>query len=168
MVNSQTQIRNFQFTFRNASIITAGFLLLIGFVLYVWMEMATHSMLYPLVATGAFAAFFALPALLLLWRAPRRVKLAFISTFLLLILVVRNFEWNSRKPFLRALDAVQTGMTVEQVDATMRGFVRGPQTGISEYGTVGFRHTDDGWGNADIGLVTFGDGRVVKVEYLGD
>ena len=50
----------------------------------------------------------------------------------------------------------------------MRGFVRGPQTGISEYGTVSFRHTDEGWGNADIGLVTFEGGNVVKVEYLAD
>ena len=125
-------------------------------------------MFYPLVATGMFAAFFALPSLLLLWRAPLRVKLAFISTFLLLILLVRNVEWNSRKPFLRALDAVQVGMTTKQVDATMRGFVRGPQTGISEYGTVSFRHTDEGWGNADIGLVTFEGGNVVKVEYLAD
>lgn len=168
MVNSQTQIRNFQFTFRNASIITAALLLAVGFGLYVWMEVATHSMFYPLAATGMFAAFFALPALVLLWRAPLRVKLAFISTFLLLILVVRNVEWNSRKPFLRALDAVQVGMTAEQVDAAMRGFVRAPRTGISDYGTVSFRHTDEGWGNADVGLVTFEGERVVKVEFLGD
>ncbi|TAH48649.1 MAG: hypothetical protein EYC68_20290 [Chloroflexota bacterium] len=168
MVNSQTQIRNFQFTFRNASIITAALLLAVGFVLYVWMEVATHSMFYPLAATGAFAAFFDLPALLLLWRAPLRVKFAFISTFLLLILVVRNVEWNSRKPFLRALDAVQVGMTTEQVDAAMRGFVRVLQTGISDYGTVNFRHTDEGWGNADVGVVTFRNARVVRVEFLGD
>lgn len=132
------------------------------------MEIATHSMSYPLAATGMFAAFFALPALLLLWRAPLRVKLAFISTFLLLILVVRNFEWNSRKPFLRALDAVQGGMTAEQVDVTMRGFVRAPRTGISEYGTVSFRHTEEGWGDADVGVVTFVGDKVLKVEFMGD
>lgn len=168
MLNQQSRSQTFQLSFASASIITAASLLLIGFVLYVWMEVATHSMFYPLVATGMFAGFFGVPAWLLLWRAPLRVKLALISTFLLLILVVRNVEWNSRKPFLRALDAVQAGMTTEQVDATMRGFVRGPQAGVSEYGTVSFRHTDEGWGNADIGLVTFAEGRVVKVEYLGD
>jgi hypothetical protein len=153
---------------RNSSLITAIALLAIGFALYLWFEIAGHSMLYPLVATGAFAAFFALPALLLLWRAPWRTKLALISTFLLLILLVRNFEWNTRKPFLRAMNTVQMGMTPAQVDAAMRGFMRGPAQGISEYGTVVYRHTDEGWGNADIGLITFGDGQVAKVEYSPD
>lgn len=168
MLNQQAQPKQFHISFQTASVITAAALLLIGFVLYVWMEIMSHSMLYSLVATGAFAAFFGLPALLLLWRAPWRVKLALLSTFLLLILVVRNIEWNSRKPFLRALDQVQPGMTTEQMDSAMRGFERGPQAGISDYGTVSFRHTEEGWGNADIGLVTFRDGRVVKVEYLPD
>jgi hypothetical protein len=151
-----------------ASVSTAASLLLIGLVVYVWMEWATHSMFYSLPVTAGFAAFFAIPALVLLWRAPLRVKLALVSTFLLLILAVRNVEWNSRKPFLRALERVQVGMTVEQMDAVMRGFVRGPQQSVSEFGTVGFRHTDEGWGNADIGLVTLADGIVVKVEYLPD
>lgn len=168
MLNQQSRSQTFQLSFASASIITAASLLLVGFVLYVWMELATHSMFYPLVATGMFAGFFALPALLLVWRSPWRVKLALVGTFLLLILVVRNAEWNSRKPFLRTLGQVQTGMTTEQVDATMRDFVRGPQAGVSEYGTVSFRHTDEGWGNADIGLVTFAEGRVVGVEYLPD
>lgn len=168
MALQESQGNKFHISFAGASIVTAVSVLVIGLGLYVWMEVATHSMFYPLAATGMFAGFFALPALLLVWRAPRRVKLALIGTFLLLIVVVRNVEWNSRKPFLRALDAVHTGMTTEQVDVTMRGLVRGPQAGVSEYGTVSFRHTDEGWGNADIGLVTFAEGRVVKVEYLGD
>ncbi len=166
MVTQQMRQNKFQLSFHNASVMTAASLLLIGFVVYVWMEIATYSLFYPLVATGAFAAFFALPALLLLWRAPLRVKLVLVSTFLLMILIVRNVEWNSRKPFLRALDQVHAGVTTEQVDAAMRGFVRGPQTGISEFGTVSFRHTDEGWGNADVGLMTFGEGRVVRVELL--
>jgi len=132
------------------------------------MDLATHSMFYPLWVTALFAAFFAVPALVLLWRSPLRVKLALVSTFLLLILVVRNVEWNSRKLFLDSLGHLQAGMTLAQVDAVMRGFVRGPQAGISDYGTVGYRHTDEGWGNADVGLVTFADGQVVKVEYLPD
>jgi hypothetical protein len=96
MVNSQIRANQFHLSFHNASIVTAAFLLFVGFVLYMCLEVATHSMFYPLVATGMFAAFFGLPALLLLWRAPLSVKLAFISTFLLLILVVRNVEWNQR------------------------------------------------------------------------
>lgn len=168
MVHQQLRPNCSRLSFDTVCVITGGALLVVGFVLYVWMELATHSMLFSLTATGPFAAFFALPSLLLLWRAPLRLKFAFISTFLLLILVVRNIEWNSRKPFMDALNQIQTGMTVAQADAVMRGFMGGPHAGFSEYGTVGYRHTDEGWGNADIGLVTFGDGRVVKVEYLPD
>ncbi len=168
MLNQQAQSNKFHLSYQTASLLAAASLLAIGFALYLWMELATHSMFYPLVATAAFAAFFALPALLLLWRAPWHTKLALIASFLLLILVVRNLEWNTRKPFLRGLDTVQVGMTPAQVDATMQGFMRGPAEGISEHGTVVYRHTDEGWGNADIGLITFGDGQVVKVEYLPD
>jgi hypothetical protein len=46
--------------------------------------------------------------------------------------------------------------------------MRGPAQGISEYGTVVYRHTDEGWGNADIGLITFRNGQVVKAEYSPD
>lgn len=168
MLNQQTQTKKFPISFQTASVLTAASLLLIGFVLYVWMELATHSMLYPWLATGVFAAFFALPALILLWRAPWQTKLAFIGIFLLAILLVRNLDWNTRKPFLRGLDSIRQGMTVEQADAAMQGFMRGPATGISEYGTVNYRHTDEGWGNSDIGLVTFADGVVSKVEYMPD
>ena len=148
--------------------IVAAFLLAVGFLVYLWLEVMSHSMFYPLVATAAFAAFFALPAFILLCRASWRLKLGLTGVFLLLIFVVRVVECNTRKPFLNALDHIQNGMTSSQVDATMRGFMRSPQTGVLSDGQVGFRHTQDGWGDADVGLVTFADGRVVKVEYLPD
>lgn len=168
MLNQQTRTNHFPISFNAASNLTAASLLLIGFVLYVWLELATHSMFYPWIATAAFAAFFALPALLLLWRAPWRIKLALLGSFLLLILFVRNLDWNTRKPFLRGLDSIHAGMTTAQVDTAMKGFLRGPAGGISKYGTVSYRHTDEGWGNADIGVVTFANGLVTRVEYLPD
>lgn len=168
MLNPQTRTNNFPISFATASILTAASLLLIGFVLYVGLELATHSMFYPWIATAAFSAFFALPALVLLWRAPRRMKLVLIGSFLLLILVIRNLDWNTRKPFLRGLDNVQVGMTIAQADVPMQGFIRSPVGGISEYGTVNYRHTEESWGNADVGVVTFADGFVTRVEYLPD
>lgn len=168
MLNQQTRTNIFPFSFATASLLTAASLLLIGFVLYVWLELATHSMFYSWAATAAFAAFFALPAVILLWRAPRRIRLALIGSFLLLILLLRNLDWNTRKPFLRGLDNVQVGMTAVQVDTAMHGLMRVPASGTSEYGTVNYRHTDEGWGNADVGVVTFKNGLVSKVEYLPD
>lgn len=168
MLNPQTRAGNFPISFATASILAAASLLLIGSVLYVWLEFTTHSMFYPWIATASFAAFFALPALVLLWRTPRRTTMLLIGSFLLLILVIRNLDWNTRKPFLRGLDNVQVGMTIAQTDAAMQGFIRSPVGGISEYGTVNYRHTDGGWGNADVGVVTFVNGLVARVEYLPD
>lgn len=168
MLNPQTRANNFPISFNTASVLAAASLLLLGFVAYTGLELATHSMFYPRLATAAFAAFFALPALVLLWRAPRRTTLLLIGGFLLLILLVRNLEWNTRKPFLRGLENVQAGMTIAQTDAAMQGFLRSPANGISEYGTVNYRHTEQGWGNADVGVVTFAGKVVSKVEYLPD
>lgn len=158
----------FHFSFNTAAVITAVFLLAFGGIMYVWLDVGTHSLFYPLYVTGLFAAFFALPALVLMWRSPLRVKFALISTFLLFILVVRNVEWNSRKPFLRNLGDVQTGMTRPQVENIMHAYSRSPTTGVSKENIIAFRHTNEGWGDSDIGVVKFQDGRVIQVEFLAD
>jgi hypothetical protein len=168
MVTLPVPTQKFHLNYNTAALIVATSLLLFGLVLYIAFEILTHSMFYRLWITAGFAAFFGVPALVLLWNQPPRVKLALISTFLLLILVTRTIDWNSRKPFLRALDSVQPGMTAAQVDAAMGTFMRFPRVGVTEQGSVGYRHTEEGWGNADIGLVTFDGGRVVKVEYFPD
>lgn len=168
MVRPETLESMPKITYNTAAVITAAALLAIGGALYIAFELTTHSMFYALPVTLGFAAFFAFPALILLRRSPRRLQFVLIGSYLVLILVVRNVEWNTRKPFLRALETVHAGMTVEQVDTAMRGFVRSPQAGLSEAGTVGFRHTDAGWGDADVGLVTLAGGHVVRVEYLAD
>ena len=155
----------FHISFHAAAVISAILLLSSGIFLYVWLDAATHSMFYPLDATALFAAFFVLPALVLLWRAPWRVKFALVSTFLLVILMVRNFEWNTRKEFLRDLAFVESGMTRMQVENIMHAYF---ENQTSDANTLAFRHTNEGWGDADVGLVTFQDGRVVHVEFLGD
>jgi len=35
-------------------------------------------------------------------------------------------------------------------------------------GTSTYRHTNEGWGNSDWGVVTFEDGRVVQTEFMPD
>lgn len=155
----------FQISFHTAAVLSATLLLASGIFLYVWLDAATHSLFYPLNVTAMFAAFFVLPALVLLWHAPWRVKFALVSTFLLAILLVRNFEWNTRKEFLRDLAFVESGMTRMQVKNIMHAYF---ENQTSDANTLAFRHTNEGWGNADIGLVTFANGRVVHVEFWGD
>jgi hypothetical protein len=73
-------------------------------------------------------------------------------------------------------------MTPDLVDQIMAGYMReagvGPlnsetQTtldaqGRSYTGSVTYRHTNEGWGNSDWGVVTFEDGRVVQTRFLPD
>ncbi len=148
--------------------IAAALLLGAGVGIYLWLDVATHSMFYALPITLGFALYFALSAVLLLWRAPLRHKVVLIGSFLVLIFAIRSIEWNSRKPFLRDLGAIQTGMTEVQVNSIMRSYMRSPNAGFSESSTILYRHTDEGWGNRDVGIVTFKDGRVVQVKFFPD
>jgi hypothetical protein len=39
---------------------------------------------------------------------------------------------------------------------------------VSAEGRINYRHTTEGWGDSDWGLVTFQAGRVSQVEFLPD
>jgi hypothetical protein len=125
--------------------------------------------LYP-VAVAFFVALGIVASLPLLYGRRRAVQVALPLLIVLLALAVQFVNWDSRKPFLRTLYRVETGMTVGQVDALMAGYMRSPaQAGtVGTTGEIAFRHTNEGWGNSDIGLVTFVDGRVASRELLPD
>ena len=113
--------------------------------------------------------------LLLLYSRPLREKVVILTLFLVALCSVRFVDWNTRKPFLRALDRVTAGITEAQADEIMDGYIKGmsptaqvdDQGGI-DWGTVSYRHTTEAWGNTDIGVLIFQDGRVVRVEFLPD
>ena len=125
--------------------------------------------LYP-IAVVFFVALGLVGSLPLLYGRRRAIQVAVPLLIVLLALAVQFVNWDSRKPFLRALYRVEAGMTVEQVDALMAGYMRSPaQAGtVGNTGAISYRHTDEGWGNSDIGLVTFVDGRVASREFLPD
>ncbi|WP_144370167.1 hypothetical protein [Myxococcus stipitatus] len=101
---------------------------------------------------------------------------------------MRWVDWDSRKPFLRDRYSVQRGMPLEQVDAIMGHAIAGtgwPENPLTKAGTpIGalaaeprelqlgdsrvYRHTHEGWGNSDWGVVRFREGRVVEVAFLPD
>jgi hypothetical protein len=98
------------------------------------------------------------------------------------LIAVRFVDWNSRKSFLRDFYSLQEGMTREQVDQTMSSYMKGvgggPPNSQGQYvydeqgevvtGWVTYRHTNEGWGDSDWGVVTLEDSRVVRLEFLPD
>jgi hypothetical protein len=133
---------------------------------------------------AAYAALWVLVGALLLYRRPIREKVLILALLVVVLFSVRFIDWNSRKPFLRDLNRIKEGMTESQVDQIMGGYMKGyyggPPPSLREYepkfdeqgkivtGWVTYRHTDEGWGDSDWGVVTIENGRVVEVRFLHD
>lgn len=129
-----------------------------------------------------YAAFWVLVGALLASGRPRRDKLLILGLFVLVLGSVRLVDWNSRKSFLRDFHTLQEGMTQEQVDQIMSGYMKahggGPPQSQNQYefdeqggvvtGWVTYRHTNEGWGDSDWGVVTLENGQVVRLEFLPD
>lgn len=131
-----------------------------------------------------YAAFWATVLLLLLWGAPVRQKLTALALLAVALLIIGTINWNSRKPFLRDLYRVKEGMTVAQVDQIMGHYMTGggvypgspgvrldgklAEVGPGATGTISYRHTNEGWGNSDWGIVAFENGHVIDVSYCPD
>jgi hypothetical protein len=109
-----------------------------------------------------------------------RPRIALLVSFAAVFAAVRWVNWNSRKPFLRDLYSVHVGMTRSQVDAIMGKYLKrtgwptnpfGPPSasGAMELpGAVVYRHTNEGWGNSDWGIVRFEANRVAAVDFHPD
>ncbi len=100
-----------------------------------------------------------------------------VCGMIILILSLRYLDFNSRKPFLRDLGKISVGMTGHEVEAIMGKYdnqmtlytPRDYQYLESDFSEqVSYRHTDEGWGNADIGTVKFQNGQVVGVDFSHD
>jgi hypothetical protein len=151
-----------------------GFLVWIAVSTFLVLDLAGSVSLYPL-----FFSIYAGGTVLVVWvllgPRPAREK-ALVAILLLAILFsVRSVDWNSRKPFLRDLRRVKVGMTEKEATQLLDDYrseagslTRRDGQGTTISGTVSYRHTTEGWGNSDIGLLTFEHGRVVEVEFLPD
>ncbi len=137
--------------------------------LYLVFDKVAAISLYP-IAIAFFCALALVASLPLLYGRRRTIQIAIPIVIVLLALAVQFINWDSRKPFMRALNQIEAGMTVEQVDAMMAGYMRSPaQSGsVGETNAISFRHTNEGWGNNDIGLITFVDGHVASREFVPD
>lgn len=111
------------------------------------------------------------------WAKPTLLGVLGLSALITLV------PWFPRKRFVFTLQRVQPGMTVEQVDALMAGYLRGagakwqvdgaaanPERLTADgSGTLVYRWNDhDGDYDSDWGVVTIAAGRVSKVEFMPD
>ena len=137
---------------------------------YLLFDYLAAASLFPVAALIACAASLPGSVLIAYGRRSRAVRIALPLLVIALLLSVSLINWNTRKPFLRAFNQIESGMTVDQVDRIMASYMRGPAGAgsLSESGTVVYRHTNEGWGNSDIGLVLFADGHVTEREFLPD
>jgi hypothetical protein len=118
--------------------------------------------------------------LLFVFNKPEVRRMLLLVTFIVAMVVLYKIPWSTRKPFLMALDRVRIGMTAEEVDGVMGGYIRGsgwPAVGrfgsdengeLVVKGSIIYRHSDYGMFNSDWGLVEFNDGKVTGVEFLPD
>jgi hypothetical protein len=132
-----------------------------------------------------YGAFWLLVGALLLSGRQMRDKLLILGLFVAILFFLRSVDWNSRKPFLRSLYRIEEGMSESQVEQIMNGYTKtyggGPPPSHPEYreyeydesgglltGWVTFRHTDEGWGDSDWGVVAFENGLVAWIRFLPD
>jgi hypothetical protein len=152
-------------------VLSGATLLLFGLLggLYTMLDLYGVQWRFPFAAAITIACGLLIGGLVV-WAIPRQRNLVALALFVAAISSVQAIDWNSRKPFLRALGHVQAGMRVAEVDKLMSAYMRSPAMPgtFSRSGQVTFRHTNQSWGDSDWGVVTYERERVVKVEFLPD
>jgi hypothetical protein len=125
--------------------------------------------------TLAYTIFWVVLGALLLRRTPRQLRLSLLILFVGAMITISLINWDSRKPFLRHFYQVEVGMTATQADQVMQGYMKfiSPMTQVNERGEilagpVSYRHTEEGWGDSDVGLLIFKNGRVVETDFYPD
>ena len=152
----------------------SGLLLWVALSVLCIFDLLGSASFYP-VFVAIYTTFWVLIEALLLYDRPIREKVLILAVFVTLIFSLRFIDWNSRKPFLRGFYRIEEGMTHRQVEQIMGCYTRSVGTnaqvdgeGYTVTGNVSYTHTDEGWGNSDIGLLTFQGGRVAEIEFLPD
>jgi hypothetical protein len=124
----------------------------------------------------AYTAFWLMVGFILLHHKPKQNQLTVLAIFLAAVLIMYFTNWDSRKVFLKEFNQIKVGMTAAQVDQLMNHyltkFVR-PTTQLNDHskiinGTVTYQHTQQGWGDADLGVLIFENGQVVQVIFYPD
>jgi hypothetical protein len=151
-----------------------GLLWWLALSLFLILDLAGSVSLY-LGLTVIYALCWVLVGLVVLHPRPIREKLLVVILFAAVLLSIRLIDWNTRKSFLKDLGRVRSGTPVAQADELMGSYMKsgGTLTQVDEQGrivsgSIVYRHTTEGWGNSDAGVLTIVGGRVVDVKFLPD
>ena len=129
--------------------------------------------------TAAYAAFWILVGALLLHGTPLHHRVLILGLFAVAVFSLSFVNWNSRKPFLRDFLRIEEGMTEAQVGQIVDRYIREidlpscllsdetDPAGPATRRCVFYRHTDEGWGDSDWGVVAFESDRVARTEFFG-
>ncbi|MGD9781754.1 MAG: hypothetical protein AB7V14_06320 [Kiritimatiellia bacterium] len=151
---------------------------------------ATMFTLYGMFWTGVLAPF--------LLRHPARTKYLIYLGLMACLAILYLVPWNTRKPFLRDLEKVQMGMTVDQVEEIMGRYKKGtgwpvmpgttsPTGQLADAASgiamatsnslsgelvirdsMTYRHSEKGAFNSDWGVVRFSNGMVAAKVFMPD
>lgn len=156
------------------NILVAVLILSASLALYLLLDIAVGVSLNPIIS-GGFAITALALSLFILDSLPARQRFVLAGLLISAVFAVRFVDWDSRKPFLRDFNQVQLGMTAEEVDQVMVGYIKhtSPFAAVSlrgevQTGAVSYQHTTEGWGDSDIGQITFAGGRVVATTFYPD
>lgn len=92
-----------------------------------------------------------------------RTPLWVVATASMLLTLLFVVPWTSRKRFLRHLDRVEAGMTVEAVHRLMEPYAATRSGAVESY-----RHAESGRFASDYGQVVYENGEVVETHFLPD
>lgn len=138
--------------------------------------MLVDAFVAPLTAVPLVTSLCGILLVLCVWEVSKvtiRRRVVMLSMLLALILSLNYIDFSSRKPFMRDLSKLRIGMTGAQVQAIMDRYYHNWYEEEGEHffhldpaytGGKMYRHTKEGWANADWGRVEFKEGRVVDVE----
>jgi hypothetical protein len=92
-------------------------------------------------------------------------RLILLALSLLFILAVKHIDWNSRRPFVRDLLKIESGMTADEVEKVMKSYGSGLS---SEKDHLIYMHRVEGPFYSDMGTVTLKNDKVEAVELAFD
>src|SRR2546421_10466976 len=99
----------------------------------------------------------------------KRVRLAkrliFLGLSLFLILAFKHIDWNSRRPFIRDLLKIESGMTANEVDKIMKRYSGGSSPANDE---LVYMHRVVGPFYSDMGIVKLLNDKVASVQFQPD
>ena len=131
---------------------------------------------------GLMSLVLSLPALIFALYARKRWMLVSWGMGSAAVLALSTLPWHPRKAFLQDLESIAPGMPVAEAQARMARYVENAETPVDakldvpvpafvpkERGSITYRwNVVDPRYNADLGVVDYANGRVVRTVFLPD